>query len=116
MGICCKKIKLNDKALFYFNEAQKHGKTDRKLNAEIIPLINKNENPKMALEVLLKLEKTELMTTTLASDIAFCYLKLDQYKDSLKYLLKATELGRSDSWINENVGFVLGKLGKTQEA
>ena len=40
----------------------------------------------------------------------------EKYEEALGYFNKAVELGRDDTWINGQIGFVLSKMGKNKEA
>lgn len=43
-------------------------------------------------------------------------LEGDREEEALKYLMKAEELEEADSWLNTEIGWNLGKLGKNEEA
>lgn len=50
------------------------------------------------------------------SDLAYVYDELEDYKNGLIYLKRASELGRNDVWINREFSFVYYYLGEYEEA
>ncbi|RRD28749.1 tetratricopeptide repeat protein [Fusobacterium canifelinum] len=101
-----------EEALKYFFKAEKLGRDDRGINAEIGINIAKTGN---ILEGIDRLKRALTMEDNITvndkiflnSEIAFWYGELRDVDNALEYLYKAEELGRNDIWINSQIGWNL---------
>ena len=115
LGWCYRQLEDYDKALEHYIQS-KEGRDSAWINNEIGYCYKKKSDLKKALEFYLLAEKYDKNDLDLISEIAWLYCVSGEYKEGLKYIKRAVELGRNDAWINIQYGGCLAGLNRCEEA
>ena len=115
LGWCYRQLEDYDKALEHYIQS-KEGRDSAWINNEIGYCYKKKSDLKKALEFYLLAEKYDKNDMDLISEIAWLYCVSGEYKEGLKYIKRAVELGRNDAWINIQYGGCLAGLNRCEEA
>ena len=115
LGWSYRQLEDYDKALEHYIQS-KEGRDSAWINNEIGYCYKKKSDLKKALEFYLLAEKYDKNDMDLISEIAWLYCVSGEYKEGLKYIKRAVELGRNDAWINIQYGGCLAGLNRCEEA
>lgn len=108
MGYCLKKLENYDRALENYKKSEEMGRNDEWIVSETAECLENLGQTENAIEKLKSFVVTEEgNTTSINSQIAYLYGKMNNSEEALKYLYEAEKLGRSDIWLYSEIGWNL---------
>ena len=107
LGVCCKNLGKYNEALEYFKKAQLLEDIPvfkREIAICLAETGKKNEAALIFEDYINNYNDKNITALSYLGDI---YIEMEDYEKALNYLYQAESLGRSDSWIYVNIGYVL---------